>query len=238
MSQQPPFFEDISQDSSRELLYSDKPFLAAVTHIPSPIVAKNLQLSREDKIEKIASHFRQIMETLGLDLDDPSLDKTPDRVAKMYVDEVFSGLSLENFPRVSFVEDPVQTESSSSFISLKAGFTSFCEHHFVPFSGQAYIAYRPNGKLIGLSKIPRIVRYFAKRPQLQERLTAQIADALSILLETEDIAICVIATHFCVVARGVEDENSQTTTHHFRGCFNSDPSAKREFYEALRRMTR
>lgn len=177
------------------------------------------KLTDEEKISRIEQHFAAIMETLGLDLSDDSLQGTPTRVAKMYVNEVFSGLNPDTFPEISFFEN----HSNAGMVSVKASFTSFCEHHFVPMQGTCTIAYLPNKKLIGLSKIPRIVQYFAKRPQLQERLTTQIADCLQELLETDHIAISCQATHTCVTARGIQDQESCTETHLFRGQFQDDP---------------
>ena len=207
----------------------------AITHFPSPVNDKAIQLPDEDKIALIADHFRKIMEYLGLDLEDPSLEKTPYRVARMYVEEIFSGLRPENFPQISFIEETLYPKQKTSAVIVKVSFTSFCEHHFVPFHGKAYVAYLPRNQLLGLSKIPRIVRYFAKRPQVQERLSAQIADALSLLLQHEDVAVSLIAEHFCVVARGVEDEHSHTVTNILRGKFYDDEQLRNEFFEGVNR---
>lgn len=209
---------------------------AALTNFPSPIKASAVAaLSDEEKIALIADRFRDIMEALGLDLDEDSLQKTPYRVAKMYVKEIFSGLDVNNFPDVSFFEEEFPHYHESHMVLVKVGFTSFCEHHFVPMHGVAYVAYRPRDKVIGLSKIPRIVRFFAKRPQLQERLTAQIADSLAILLEMEDVAVSVTAHHYCVIARGVEDEEGHTITNVLRGAFHTDPELRKEFFEGINR---
>jgi GTP cyclohydrolase IA len=188
-----------------------------------------------EKIELIATHFREIMLTLGLDLDDPSLAKTPYRVARMYVNEVFQGLNPENFPHMTTVPNDDTEGAPSHFVFVSVSFTSFCEHHFVPMHGYAYVAYRPNKKLLGLSKIPRLVRYFARRPQLQERLTAQVAEHLSKYVDTEDVAVSIAATHFCVVARGIEDQCSKTITNVMRGGFENDPALRQEFFEAIKR---
>jgi len=205
------------------------------THFPSPIVEPAMQLPKEEKISLIAEHFRQIMVALGLDLQDPSLEKTPLRVARMYVNEVFTGLDSDTFPNISYIPYIYKDGERSQMILVNVSFTSFCEHHFVPIHGVATVAYLPNEKLIGLSKIPRIVNYFARRPQVQERLTAQIADSLSLLLDTEDVAISLQAKHYCVIARGVEDINSQTITNVLRGRFISDPARHAEFFEGLNR---
>ena len=207
----------------------------AITHFPSPIIVPKKPLSAEEKIEIIAARYRDIMEVLGLDLSDESLIQTPQRIAKMYVNEVFSGLEEKNFPNISFFQDEFHHEHKAHIVLVKVGFTSFCEHHFVPMHGTCYVAYVPAGKLIGLSKIPRIVRYFARRPQLQERLTAQIADSLAILLEHNNVAVSICAKHFCVMARGIEDENSDTLTNVMRGRFNSDDGLRREFLEGINR---
>lgn len=206
-----------------------------MTHFPNPIVPSKLHVSDEEKIAEIEKKFRDIMKILGLDLRDPSLEKTPYRVAKMYVTEVFSGLKEKNFPEMNYIPDTIHDQHQANIVLVKVTFTSFCEHHFVPFHGKAFVAYLPKGKLIGLSKIPRIVRYFAKRPQVQERLTAQIADSLSMLLDNPDVAVSLIAEHFCVIARGVEDEHSHTITNVLRGAFNSDPNLRREFFEGVNR---
>jgi GTP cyclohydrolase I len=204
-----------------------------MTRIPAPIRETAQQMDEEEKIAFIADHFREIMNVLGLNLDDKSLSRTPYRVAKMYVKEIFSGLDEKNFPVISFIEDRYQTGDRANMVFSKVRFTSFCEHHFVPIIGTAYAAYLPNGKLIGLSKIPRIVRFFARRPQVQERLTAQIADTLAMLLETEDVAVSITAQHFCVTARGIEDETGYTTTNVMRGRFGVDEGRRQEFFETL-----
>lgn len=205
------------------------------THFPSPTRKDINALSDEEKIHKIEYHFRSIMETLGLDLNDPSLEMTPYRVAKMYVKEIFSGLNPNEFPRVSFFPHAPQDKKNSSMVLVKASFTSFCEHHFVPMHGRAYVAYLPGTKIIGLSKISRIIRYFSKRPQVQERMTNQIADALSLLLETDDVAVSLVATHYCVIARGVEDDHGHTVTNSLFGKFNSDEAIRKEFFDAISR---
>ncbi|MBA2369683.1 MAG: GTP cyclohydrolase I FolE [Candidatus Protochlamydia sp.] len=207
----------------------------AITNFPSPILFNNTKLSKEEKIKKIAANFEEILIVLGLDLKDDSLARTPYRIAKMYVDEVFSGLDEENFPPISFFKDELHHEHQANMVFVKVGFTSFCEHHFVPMKGQAYVAYVPGKELIGLSKIPRIVRYFAKRPQVQERLTAQIADSLALLLNKEDVAVSINANHFCVAARGVQDESSHTITNVLRGEFNSNVNLRKEFFEGINR---
>lgn len=208
---------------------------AAITRFPTPMNKNAQPLSKEEKITLIKEKFTEIMDILGLDLEDDSLRKTPERIAKMYVEEIFSGLNEEIFPEVSFFEDRFQHDKHSNTVLVKMNFVSFCEHHFVPMNGTAYVSYIPNGKLIGLSKIPRIVRYFAKRPQVQERLTAQIADSLCLLLDTEDVAVTLAARHYCVIARGIEDENGHTVTNVLRGRFETDETVRREFFEGVNR---
>jgi GTP cyclohydrolase I len=208
---------------------------AAVTNFPSPVVRSGPELSDEQKIDYIAERFRDIMEVLGLDLTNDSLARTPQRVAKMYINEIFSGLDEKNFPAISFFENEFQHQHKSSIVFVKVNFNSFCEHHFVPMNGTAYVAYIPRDKLIGLSKIPRIVRFFASRPQVQERLTAQIADSLAILLDTENVAVSMAAQHFCIIARGIEDTESRTITNVLRGDFDTNVDTRREFFEAINR---
>lgn len=206
----------------------------AITRFPSPILAKTTPSNDEEKIRNIAKHFKEIMMTLGLDLEDESLAKTPERVAKMFVKEVFSGLDPKNFPEISFFPDNFHHEHKAHMVFVRVSFVSFCEHHFIPFEGTAYVAYLPNEQLIGLSKIPRIVRFFAARPQVQERLTAQIADSLSLLLNTDNVAVSICSRHFCVIARGVEDCQSFAITNVLRGNFESDETLRTEFFEATR----
>jgi GTP cyclohydrolase I len=209
---------------------------AAITNYPSPIRQDAHKLSDEEKIARIEPKMREILEILGLDLEDESIKRTPYRIAKMYVSEVFSGMDPKNFPKISRWKDDFHHDQNTNIVFMRVGFTSFCEHHLVPMNGEAFVAYKPNGHLIGLSKIPRIVRFFAKRPQLQERLTAQIADALSKVLQTDDVAVSISATHYCVVARGIEDEGSHTITNVLRGQFNSNPHVREEFFDAIQRI--
>lgn len=206
-----------------------------VTHFPTPLSENPPEMEDAEKIAYIAERFKEIMECLGLDLEDPSLAKTPERVAKMYVTEVFSGLKTETFPSITVVDNEFQHSKRGNLVFLKVNFHSFCEHHFVPMNGTVFIAYIPGSKIIGLSKIPRLVRYFSRRPQLQERLTAQIADALSMLLETEHVAVSITAQHFCVMARGIEDDDSHTTTNVLRGDFETLSSMQQQFFESINR---
>lgn len=224
-----------TQSTLNEKLSDNTNRFAAITHFPTPMSPDAPDWEDAQKIEYIAEQFRNIMVCLGLDLYDPSLQKTPERVAKMYVTEVFSGLKPEAFPSISVVDNEFQHSARGNFVFLKVNFHSFCEHHFVPMNGIAYIGYIPGRKIIGLSKIPRIIKYFAQRPQLQERLSAQIADALAILLETEHIGVSLTAQHFCVMARGIENDDSHTTTNVLRGDFETKPSTQNQFFESIQR---
>lgn len=203
---------------------------AIMTNHPSPIVKD--QHTDDERIAAIAPHFEAIMKHLGLDLSHSSLKKSPERVARMYVKEIFSGLRDENFPEINFFESET-TSDAARMIFVSTHVYSFCEHHFVPMHGKAFVAYIPKKKLIGLSKIPRIVQFYSRRPQLQERLTEQIADCLQILLGTEDIAVAIHAEHFCVKARGIQDSTSITFTQSLRGAFHKDANTRREFFDSV-----
>lgn len=184
-------------------------------------------LSRDEKYLRIKQSFTDITRTLGLDLRDDSLCETPHRIAKMYVDEVFAGLDYSEFPKISVIENKMNVEEMVRIDDIEL--VSTCEHHFVTIDGSARVAYIPSSKIIGLSKINRIVRFFAQRPQVQERLTQQILVALQTLLETDDVAITINAVHYCVKSRGVMDANSQTRTTALGGSFKSDASTRAEF---------
>jgi len=183
-------------------------------------------LSDADKINLIEEKFRDIMHIMGLDLNDDSLSGTPRRVAKMYVQEVFSGLNPANKPDVRLFENKYQY--SQMLVEKNINLHSYCEHHFVPILGKAHVAYISDGYVIGLSKINRIVRHFAKRPQVQERLTEQIAQELKRVLKTDDVAIYIDAAHLCVSTRGIEDTGSSTLTTHYSGKF-AQMDVKNEF---------
>lgn len=193
--------------------------------LQSPI-RKN-SFSEVEKIEKIEAHFFEIMNILGLDLKDDSLERTPHRVAKMYVREIFSGLSEEQFPKITLIDNKMHYDQMVVVQDIKV--MSFCEHHFLPIDGLATIGYIPNKKVIGLSKLNRIVTYFARRPQVQERLTKQIADCLQEVLDTKNVAVHINAKHYCVISRGIEDINSATSTSDLRGDFKSRSETRSEF---------
>ena len=196
----------------------------------TPIRSDAFDIPINEKKEIIAEHFRAIMETLGLDLDDDSLMGTPYRVAKMYVEEIFHGLDPNNKPKIALFENKYQY--NEMLVEKNITFYSNCEHHFVPIIGKAHIAYISSGKVIGLSKINRIVDYFARRPQVQERLTNQIGNELKDILGTEDVAVVIDAKHLCVSSRGIKDDTSSTITSFYSGKFKSS-SAKKEFQNYL-----
>lgn len=200
------------------------------TSVETPLRNDAFDLTDEEKMKIIETHFREIMFTLGLDLSDDSLKGTPKRVAKMYVQEVFSGLNPVNKPAIALFENKYQYKEM--LVEKDITLHSFCEHHFVPIIGKAHIAYISNGYVIGLSKINRIVQYYARRPQVQERLTLQIANELKSILKTEDIAVVIDARHMCVSVRGVEDVNSSTVTSSFHGKFTNEKT-KSEFFNYL-----
>ena len=189
-------------------------------------------LSRAEKMEKIEDNFNQILDTLGLDRRDDSLIDTPKRIAKMYVNEIFWGLDYEAFPKATVVENKMKY--NEMVIVKNISVQSYCEHHFVVIDGLACVAYVPKEKVLGLSKINRIVEYFAKRPQIQERLTEQVYHALSFILETKDVAVMIDGDHYCVKSRGVEDTGSSTITSRLGGGFKSDHKARAEFIALAR----
>jgi GTP cyclohydrolase IA len=196
----------------------------------TPLRPDAFEMDDSVKMALIEKHFREIMLVMGLDLNDDSLKGTPARVAKMYVKEIFSGLDPANKPKVRLFEN--KYKYNEMLVEKNITFYSNCEHHFVPIIGKAHVAYISSGKVIGLSKINRIVQYYAKRPQVQERLTVQIANQLKESLQTEDIAIVIDAAHLCVSSRGVNDTNSRTVTSHFSGKFTEDVK-KTEFLKYL-----
>ena len=189
-------------------------------------------LDRKDKIAEIEKSFSHIMQVLGLDLDDDSLMDTPKRVAKMYVNEIFWGLDYEAFPKCTTVQNKMQY--NEMVCERNVNVQSNCEHHFVVIDGLATVAYVPKDRVLGLSKINRIVEYFSKRPQIQERLTEQIFYSLQYILDTEDVAVMIDAQHYCVKSRGVEDTGSSTVTSKLGGGFKTDPAARAEFYQLAR----
>lgn len=204
------------------------PVLSKVRSSPT----KKNKLTADQKIQKISQSFTEILETLGLDLTDDSIQGTPQRIAKMYVNEIFSGLYDENFPKITVIENKMNYDQMVCVQDIEV--LSTCEHHFQPIDGFATVAYIPKNKVIGLSKINRIVQYFAKRPQVQERLTKQIADCLQYILGTDNVAVHINAKHYCVIARGIEDSHSTTTTADLRGDFKLRPETRTEFLKQCR----
>ncbi len=200
------------------------------TGVDTPLKPNAFELTDNKKKERIAHLFAQIMDVMGLDLKDDSLKGTPMRVAKMYIDEIYSGLNPKNKPKVALFDN--KYHYNQMLVEKDISFYSNCEHHFVPIIGRAHVAYISSGKVIGLSKLNRIVQYFAKRPQVQERLTNQIALELQSVLETEDIAVIIDAKHLCVSSRGIKDDTSATVTSFYGGKFNT-PEKIQELYNYI-----
>ena len=198
--------------------------------VETPLRADAFDISDEEKIAAIAPHFKAIMEILGMDLHDDSLRGTPLRVAKMYVKELFQGLNPANMPSMTLFENKFQY--NEMLVEKNINFYTNCEHHFVPFFGKAHVAYISSGKVIGLSKLNRLVEYFSKRPQVQERLTMQIGKALQTVLQTQDVAVMMDAKHLCVSRRGVKDDSSNTITTYFGGKFQEE-NTKMEFLKYI-----
>ena len=198
--------------------------------VETPVIDNGL--SRKEKIEKIEGNFDEIVSTLGLDLKDDSLMDTPKRVAKMYVNEIFWGLDYDAFPKVTVVDNKMKY--NEMVVEKGISVQSYCEHHFVNIDGLATVAYVPNNKVLGLSKMNRVVEYFSRRPQIQERLTEQIYHALSFILETENVALTIDAKHFCVKSRGVEDTECSTITSRLGGNFKAHPEVRAEFLALLK----
>ncbi|MFZ4634731.1 MAG: GTP cyclohydrolase I FolE [Saprospiraceae bacterium] len=207
--------------------------LHVATSAETPLTANAFDLTDEEKIEQITEHFSEIMAIMGLDLSDDSLRGTPKRVAKMYVQEIFRGLNPANKPAVTTFENKYQYKRL--VIERNIPLQSTCEHHFQPIFGVAHVAYIPNGQVIGLSKLNRIVDYYGRRPQVQERLTMQIAEELKNALHTEDVAVYIDAQHMCVQARGVEHHGASTITAEYSGKFLNE-NTKREFLMAVSRF--
>lgn len=198
--------------------------------VDTPLRADAFDATDEEKIAAIVPHFKAIMEILGMDLRDDSLRGTPLRVAKMYVKELFQGLNPANMPSMTLFENKFQY--NEMLVEKNINFYTNCEHHFVPFFGKAHVAYISSGKVIGLSKLNRLVEYFSKRPQVQERLTMQIGKALQTVLQTQDVAVMMDAKHLCVSSRGVKDDSSNTITSFFGGKFQEEKK-KMEFLKYI-----
>lgn len=202
--------------------------------LETPITDLVTSQTADEKIAKIAPHFKAIMETLGLDVTDDSLEDTPNRVAKMYVNEIFWGLNYEKFPKCTTIQNKMDY-NNSFVLERNVNVQSNCEHHFVVIDGMATVAYIPNKKVLGLSKLNRIVEFFAKRPQVQERLTEQICETIAFITETENVAVYIDASHYCVKSRGIQDTGSSTVTLSTRGLFSTaDSEVRREFLNIAR----
>jgi GTP cyclohydrolase I len=193
--------------------------------LETPLLAN--QKSAAQKYERIKALMTEVVSTLGLDLSDDSLNETPHRIAKMYVHEIFSGLDYTNFPKITQIDNKMGVEEMVKIRDISV--VSTCEHHFVTIDGMAKVAYIPKNNIIGLSKINRIVRFFAQRPQVQERLTQQVLVALQTLLDTQDVAVSIVATHYCVKSRGIMDTTSATQTTALGGSFKANPATRAEF---------
>jgi GTP cyclohydrolase I len=204
------------------------------TSVDTPMKADAFVLTDAEKMKQIEEHFSSIMNIMGLDLTDDSLKGTPKRVAKMYIKEIFSGLNPANKPAMALFEN--KYKYNEMLVEKNISFYSNCEHHFVPIIGKAHVAYISNGKVIGLSKLNRLVEYFAKRPQVQERLTMQIGKDLQKILGTDDVAVVIDAKHLCVASRGVEDDTSSTITAFYGGTFKEE-NKKNEFLKYLELRT-
>ena len=200
------------------------------TSVDTPMKKDAFDLSDSQKMAIIEDKFRDIMDTLGLDLNDDSLSGTPQRVAKMFVQEIFNGLNPENKPKISVFDN--KFKYGEMLVEKNINLNSTCEHHFLPIVGKAHVAYVSSGQVIGLSKINRIVDYFARRPQVQERLTVQIANELKKILNTEDVAVLIDAKHMCVSSRGIEDESSSTVTAEYGGVFK-EKERREEFLKYI-----
>ena len=198
--------------------------------VETPVIDNGL--SRKEKIDMIENNFKEIVTTLGLDLEDDSLSDTPKRVAKMYVNEIFWGLDYAAFPKVTVVDNKMKY--NEMIVERGISVQSYCEHHLVNIDGLATVGYIPNNKVLGLSKMNRVVEYFSRRPQIQERLTEQIYHALSYILETENVALTIDAKHFCVKSRGVEDTECSTVTSRLGGNFKEHPEVRAEFLALLK----
>ena len=197
------------------------------TSVHTPLKPDAFALTDEEKMAKIEAKFREIMDVMGLDLNDDSLSGTPKRVAKMYVKEIFSGLNPANHPDVKTFDNVYGY--NHMLVERDINVNSTCEHHFLPIVGHAHVAYIPNGRVVGLSKLNRIVDHYARRPQVQERLTRQVLQSLQELLGTEDVAVVIDAKHLCVSSRGIQDESSSTVTASYGGLFDNDVDTRNEF---------
>ena len=220
----------LNKNSNLSVVHDEDDDVHASSSVDTPLREDAFDLSDKDKMEIIEKHFKAIMNTLGLDLTDDSLKGTPGRVAKMFVKEVFSGLNPENKPSITLFENKYQY--GQMLLEKNIKFYSHCEHHFVPIIGKAHVAYISTGKVIGLSKLNRIVEYYAKRPQVQERMTMQIGKEIQEVLQTNDVAVLIDAKHLCVSSRGVKDDSATTVTTFYSGKFK-DEKIRDEFLRLI-----
>lgn len=201
--------------------------------IETPTIGDSLAVDSKTKIDQIESHIREVWKILGMDLTDDSLVDTPNRIAKMMVLDHHWGLLPENFPKMTVIDNKMQCDEMVTITGIPV--MSNCEHHGVTFAGTATVAYIPKNKVVGLSKISRVVEYFSRRPQVQERLTSQIQETLAFVLETENVAVSVTAQHYCMISRGVESPNSWTHTTKLGGSFRHNEHTKKEFLMLVNR---
>lgn len=225
----------VTTENTLDLILSQKAQIMGDNHsssgIETPLRPDAFEMNDKEKMEIIAHHFAAIMDTLGMDLTDDSLQDTPKRVAKMFVQEIFQGLNPANKPEISAFENSY--DYNRMLVEKNITVKTFCEHHFLPITGKAHVGYVSSGKVIGLSKLNRIVDYYARRPQVQERMTKQILLALQEALDTLDVIIVVDAKHMCVSHRGIQHDDSATLTLEYSGCFeNAD--MRREFLDHLK----
>jgi len=202
-----------------------------MTSADTPLRPDAFEKSDAEKKKVIEHHFHQIMQEMGLDMTNDSLRGTPHRVAKMFIDEIFSGLNPANKPKISVFDNSYQYDKM--LVEADISFNSTCEHHFLPIIGKAHIGYVSSGKVIGLSKLNRIVDYYARRPQVQERLIMQIFNELKTVLDTDSVIVVMEAKHLCVSSRGIEDESSYTSTIQYGGIFN-DKDNRNDFFNLIK----
>ena len=202
-----------------------------MTSAETPLRADAFEKTDAEKMQTIEKHFHIIMEEMGLDMTDDSLSGTPHRVAKMFIQEIFSGLDPKNKPKMSVFENSYHYDKM--LVEANISFNSTCEHHFLPIVGKAHIGYVSSGKVIGLSKLNRIVDYYSRRPQVQERLIMQIFNELKTVLETDNVIVVMEATHLCVSSRGIKDESSYTSTIQYGGVFNEKEN-RNDFFNMMK----
>lgn len=200
--------------------------------LETPMNIDLVNVDSKDKIERLTTLFEEVLDTIGLDRYDDSIEETPKRIAKMFVNEIYSGMDYKNFPKCTTVLNKMKYDEM--VIEKNVRILSNCEHHGVVFDGYANVAYIPSDKVLGLSKIPRICKFFARRPQVQERLNNQVLEAMKFILGTENVAVSMTCKHYCVISRGVEDQSASTTTNALSGVFKTDPCTRSEFFNSIK----